>query len=139
MVNTDGASLRSSAVVDALDEWRQALGAPFVQTDSDALHQAGTATFKTSSSVVAILRPANREEVISTMVAVTGTPENIARQTLNLYLEPDRGVMPKAGEFNLKGLAEVIAFMEEGGIVKPPAPAPERFVDGQYLKAAGVD
>jgi len=83
--------------------------------------------------------PANREEVISTMVAVTGTPENIARQTLNLYLEPDRGVMPKAGEFNLKGLAEVIAFMEEGGIVKPPAPAPERFVDGQYLKAAGVD
>ena len=83
--------------------------------------------------------PVNREEVIRTMVAVTGTPEAIARQTLSLYLEPDRGVMPKAGEFNLKGLAEVIAFMEEGGIVKPPAPAPERFVDGQYLKAAGVD
>ncbi len=83
--------------------------------------------------------PANREEVIKMMVTVTGTPEDIARQTLKLYLEPDRGVMPKAGEFSLQGLAEVIAFMEEGGVVKAPAPAPERFVDGQYLKAAGVN
>jgi hypothetical protein len=83
--------------------------------------------------------PANREEVIRTMVAVTGTPEDIARQTLTLYLEPDRGVTPKAGEFSQQGLARVIAFMEEGGVIKPPAPAPERFVDGQYLKAAGVD
>ena len=83
--------------------------------------------------------PANRQEVISTMVSVTGSPEDIARQTIALYLEPDRGVMPKAGEFSLAGLARVIAFMEEGGVIKPPAPAPERFVDGQYLKAAGVD
>lgn len=82
--------------------------------------------------------PANREEVIRTMVAVTGTPEDIARQTLALYLEPDRGVMPKAGEINLAGLAKVIEFMEEGGMIKPPALAPERFVDLQYLRAAGV-
>jgi ABC-type nitrate/sulfonate/bicarbonate transport system substrate-binding protein len=82
--------------------------------------------------------PANREEVIQTMVAVTGTPEDIARQTLALYLEPDRGVMPKAGEVSLPGLAQVIAFMEEGGVIKRPAPGPERFVDRQYLQAAGV-
>jgi len=48
-------------------------------------------------------------------------------------------VLPKAGEFSLAGLAQVIAFMEEGGMIKPPAPPPGRFVDGQYLKAAGID
>jgi ABC-type nitrate/sulfonate/bicarbonate transport system substrate-binding protein len=91
------------------------------------------------SSFRFIRDPANRDEVIRTMVTVTGSSEDIARQTIALYLEPDRGVMPKAGEFSLPGLAQVIAFMEEGGAIKPPAPAPERFVDGQYLKAAGVD
>jgi hypothetical protein len=70
---------------------------------------------------------------------VTGTPEDIARQTLALYLEPDRGVMPKAGEVSLPGLAQVLAFMEEGGVIKRPAPGPERFVDRQYLQAAGVE
>ena len=83
--------------------------------------------------------PANREEVIKTMVAVTGTPEDIARQTLALYLEPDRGVMPKAGEMSLAGLAQVISFMEEGGVIKRPAPGPVRFDDRQYLQAAGVE
>jgi hypothetical protein len=33
----------------------------------------------------------------------------------------------------------VIAFMGEGGAIKAPLPAPERFVDLQYLRAAGVE
>jgi ABC-type nitrate/sulfonate/bicarbonate transport system substrate-binding protein len=83
--------------------------------------------------------PDNREEVASVMVAVTGSSEAIARQTLEFYFEPDRGVIPKQGDFNVAGLAQVIAFMEEAGALKPPAPAPGRFVDGQYLQAAGVN
>jgi ABC-type nitrate/sulfonate/bicarbonate transport system substrate-binding protein len=83
--------------------------------------------------------PANREEVIKLAVAVTGTPEDIARQTMALYFDPDRGVMPKAGEVSLQGMGQVIAFMEEGGVIKSPTPGPERFVDQQYLKAAGVE
>jgi hypothetical protein len=35
-------------------------------------------------------------------------------------------------------LAQVIAFMGEGGVLKPPLPALERFVDLQYLHAAGL-
>ena len=92
-----------------------------------------------ASSFRFIRDPANRDEVIRTMVAVTGSPEAIARQTIALYLEPDRGVMPKAGEISLPGLAQVIAFMEEGGVIKSPAPAAERFVDRQYLQAAGAE
>ena len=73
------------------------------------------------------------------MMTVTGSSEDIARQTLALYFEPEKGVMPRQGEFTLAGLAQVIAFMGEAGIIKPPLPAPERFVDAQYLKAAGVE
>jgi hypothetical protein len=46
--------------------------------------------------------------------------------------------MPKRAEIDLKGLAQVIAFMGEGGVIEPPLPAPERFVDLQYLRAAGA-
>ena len=38
---------------------------------------------------------ANRGEVIKAMVELTGSSEDIARQTLALYFEPDKGVMPK--------------------------------------------
>jgi ABC-type nitrate/sulfonate/bicarbonate transport system substrate-binding protein len=83
--------------------------------------------------------PANRDEMVKAMVAVTGSSEDIARQTLALYFEPDRGVVPKQGEINVAGLAQVIAFMAEGRVIAPPPPPPERFVDLQYLKAAGVE
>ena len=80
--------------------------------------------------------PKNRDEVIKMMVEVTGSSEDIARQTLALYFEPDRGVLPKQGEVNMAGLSQVIAFMGEGGVIAKPLPAPERFVDPQYLSAA---
>jgi NitT/TauT family transport system substrate-binding protein len=81
---------------------------------------------------------ANREAVVKAIVELTGSSEAIARQTLALYFEPDKGVMPKRAEINLEGLAQVIAFMAEGGAIKPPLPSPERFVDLQYLRAAGA-
>ena len=79
---------------------------------------------------------ANRDEVVRMTAETTGSPEEIARQTLSLYFEPDRGVVPKQGELDIKGLGQVIQFMAEAGELKPPLPAPERFVDLQYLKAA---
>jgi hypothetical protein len=82
--------------------------------------------------------PANREEVATAIVKLTGSSDQIARQTLALYFEPERGVLPKQAEIDLSGLTQVIAFMGEGGAIKPPLPQPERFVDLQYLRAAGV-
>jgi len=82
--------------------------------------------------------PANREEVAMAIVQLTGSSDLIARQTLALYFEPNRGVLPRQAEIDLKGLAQVIAFMGEGGAIRPPLPQPERFVDLQYLHAAGL-
>jgi ABC-type nitrate/sulfonate/bicarbonate transport system substrate-binding protein len=82
--------------------------------------------------------PARRAEVTKAVVDLKGAPEDIARAILALYLDPDRGVMPKEAEIDLNGLAQVIAFMGEGGTIKPPLPSPEQFVDLNYLRAAGV-
>jgi NitT/TauT family transport system substrate-binding protein len=92
-----------------------------------------------ASSLRFVRDPANRDEVVKTMMSVTGATEDIARQTLAFYFEPDRGVIPKQGEINIAGLAQVIAFMGEGGMLQQPLPQPEPFIDLQYLKAAGIE
>ncbi len=82
--------------------------------------------------------PAKRNAVVKTIVETTDSSAAIAQQTLALHFEPERKVLPQQGELNLKGLAQVIAFMGETGTIKAPLPAPERFVDLQYLRAAGI-
>ena len=82
--------------------------------------------------------PAHRDDAANAIVALTGASDDIARATLALYLDPDRGVLPRQAEIDLGGLAQVIAFMGEGDTLTPPLPAPEKFVDLQFLRAAGV-
>ena len=81
--------------------------------------------------------PARRTDVARTIVETTGFADANARLTLALYFEPERNVVPRQGEIDLKGLQTAIAFMGEAGVLKAPLPAPERFVDLQYLQAAG--
>jgi ABC-type nitrate/sulfonate/bicarbonate transport system substrate-binding protein len=83
--------------------------------------------------------PARRDDVVRTVVETTGFPEANARLTLSLYFEPERKVLPQRGEIDMKGMATAIAFMGEAGVLKDPLPRPERFVDLQYLRAAGIE
>jgi ABC-type nitrate/sulfonate/bicarbonate transport system substrate-binding protein len=107
----------------------------FAQSHADAV----TGFVRALADAFRFIRdPAHRDDVAKAIVDITGASDEIARATLKLYFEPDRGVLPKAAEIDLKGLAQVIAFMGEGGALKPPLPAPEQFVDLQYLHAAGV-
>ena len=82
--------------------------------------------------------PARRGEVLKTIVDTTGFSQANAELTLALYFEPDRRVLPKAGEISINGMAQAIALMGESGAIKAPLPAAERFVDLQYLQAAGI-
>ena len=91
-----------------------------------------------ASSFKFIRDPANRKAVAKTIVETTGSSAPIAEQTLALYFEPERKVLPQQGELNLNGLTQVIAFMGEAGTIKTPLPAAKRFVDLQYLEAAGL-
>jgi len=81
---------------------------------------------------------ANRDSVVRVVMESTNASEKIARQTLALFFEPERGVLPERGEIDLAGLAQVIAMLGDTGAIKPPLPAAEQFVDLQYLRAAGV-
>jgi len=82
--------------------------------------------------------PVNRQAVVKTIVETTDSSAEIAEQTLKLFFEPERNVLPKQAEINVKGLAQVIAFMGEAGTLKAPLPAAARFVDLRYLQTAGV-
>ena len=82
--------------------------------------------------------PANRDEVVKMVIDTTGSSEAIARQTLSLYFDPDRGVVPKQAEIDMKGFQQVIQVMAEAGELTPPLPTADRFVDLQYLRAAGL-
>ena len=80
----------------------------------------------------------NRDEVIAILTETTGAPADVARAMLAFCYEPDRGVMPRQAEISLPGVAKVIELLGVTGALKQPLPAAERFVDLQYLKAAGL-
>jgi len=91
------------------------------------------------AAAFALMRnPEKRGAVVKTIVEVTGVPAAVAERVLALYEEPGRKVLPRRGEIDLKGLAQVIEFMGEAGQLKAPLPDPERFVDLRYLEAAGI-
>lgn len=82
--------------------------------------------------------PARRGAVVQAIVETTGVPAAVAERTLAFYFEPGRNVLPRQGEINLAGLAQVIALMGDAGQLTAPLPAAERFVDLQYLRRAGI-
>jgi ABC-type nitrate/sulfonate/bicarbonate transport system substrate-binding protein len=85
-----------------------------------------------AASFATIRDPAKRGVVVETIVDITGVSASVAERSL------EKSVLPRRGEIDLKGLAQVIAFMGETGQLKGPLPEPQRFVDLRYLKLAGV-
>ena len=92
-----------------------------------------------ASTYAFINDPRNRDEMI-TIVKDTGTlSDDVARQIFAPYLEPGRNVLPRRGELSLPAFERVLALMGEVGAIPKPVPSAQRFVDLQYLKAAGVE
>jgi len=63
MVNRVGVGITSSAIDEAIAEWTTDIGRQFVVEAGGERRGAETATFATTASIHAILRPANRDEV----------------------------------------------------------------------------
>jgi ABC-type nitrate/sulfonate/bicarbonate transport system substrate-binding protein len=84
-----------------------------------------------------ICDPAHREEVAQILVETTKVTEPIARAMLALYFEPNRGALPKQAEISVCGVNKVIELLVETGQLPKREPV-ERFIDLQYLQAAGM-
>jgi ABC-type nitrate/sulfonate/bicarbonate transport system substrate-binding protein len=82
--------------------------------------------------------PANRDEVTAILAETTDAAPEVARQMLSFYYEPDRGVMPRQAEISIPGMTQVIELLGQSGALKAPLPPAERFIDLQYLQAAGL-
>jgi NitT/TauT family transport system substrate-binding protein len=82
--------------------------------------------------------PSHRDDVVTTIADTSGFDQGNARLTLDLYLDPDRGVLPRRGEINPEAMKQVIAMMAEAGQLGRPLPAAARFVSLDYLQAAGI-
>jgi ABC-type nitrate/sulfonate/bicarbonate transport system substrate-binding protein len=80
----------------------------------------------------------NREEVVKAAMELTAQPEPRARDMLSYYWDSKNDVLPQQAEIDRNGLKAMIALLGQYGIVKAPLPAPTRFVDLQYAKAAGI-
>lgn len=85
-----------------------------------------------------IRAPENRGRVVKLVAETLGCPDAIAAQTLDLFLQPGSEVLPVRGEIDLAALQQVVAMLGEAGLIKPPLPQAARFVDLDYLRAAGV-
>jgi ABC-type nitrate/sulfonate/bicarbonate transport system substrate-binding protein len=84
-----------------------------------------------------IMDPKNRDEVVKATMGFMHEPENRTRQMLAAMVEPKSRVLPVRAEIDMNQVKAAIALLGEYNIVKQPLPAPERFVDASYSKAAG--
>ncbi len=82
--------------------------------------------------------PANRDHVVKIIAETNRVTDTIAGQTLDLLIQPKPGVLPERGEIDANGLRAVLAVMGDAGLLTAPLPPAERFIDLQYLRAAGV-
>jgi ABC-type nitrate/sulfonate/bicarbonate transport system substrate-binding protein len=82
--------------------------------------------------------PKNRGELTNIVKDSLKISDEIAREIFSPYSDPSKNVLPKRGELSLKAFNQVLALMSEAGVIPNPVPAAERFVDLQYLKAAGI-
>jgi ABC-type nitrate/sulfonate/bicarbonate transport system substrate-binding protein len=82
--------------------------------------------------------PKNRDRVIRVIAETTGASDDIAAKTLDLFFQPGRHVLPDHAAIDLNGLQQVIAMMSEADLIAKPPPQAARFVDLQYLRAAGI-
>lgn len=84
-----------------------------------------------------IANPANKDDVISMSMAMTGQPKDIITELYKTDYEPYNGVLPQHGEIDLAGLTKVSELMKRSGAIDKVWPV-EKFADTQYLQAAGM-
>jgi ABC-type nitrate/sulfonate/bicarbonate transport system substrate-binding protein len=82
--------------------------------------------------------PINHGEVLNIVKESLKISDDTARQIFAPYTDPARNILPRRGELDLKAFDRVLSLMGEAGVIPTPVAPATRFVDLQYLKAAGI-
>ena len=81
----------------------------------------------------------NPDPVLGRQLQEHAIPGLMPEAKISPYLEPGKNVLPRHGELDLAAFKRVLALMAEVGAIPAPTPPAEKFVDLQYLKAAGIE
>jgi ABC-type nitrate/sulfonate/bicarbonate transport system substrate-binding protein len=79
--------------------------------------------------------PDNRGEAISILASTGAITRAAAEKEYTDALDPDFGFIPGL-EIERSGLETIINLREVMGVMKPPLPSPEKYIDESYYKAA---
>jgi len=82
--------------------------------------------------------PRNKDDMVKFITTSTGRPEHVVRRIFAPYLDARKNVLPRRGELDMAAFRRVLDLMGDGGVIPTPVAPAERFVDLQYLKAAGI-
>jgi ABC-type nitrate/sulfonate/bicarbonate transport system substrate-binding protein len=80
----------------------------------------------------------NHDEVRNIVKDSLKISDDTTRQIFAPYTEASKNVLPRRGELDLRAFDRVLSLMGEAGVIPTPVVPANRFVDLQYLKAAGI-
>ena len=79
--------------------------------------------------------PKNKEEVIATLLPENRNNKARAEAMYSESLSPRFGFTPRS-QIDMEGIQSVIRLREIAGLMKPPMPKPEKYVDERFYKKA---
>jgi ABC-type nitrate/sulfonate/bicarbonate transport system substrate-binding protein len=77
----------------------------------------------------------NKDEAVQLLLGETKNNKARAESMYNLTLSPTMGLTPRS-RIDLEGIRTVIELREVAGLMKPPVPKPEKYVDEKFYKKA---
>ena len=77
----------------------------------------------------------NKDEVIQLLLAETKNNKARAEAMYAATLSPTMGLTPRS-RLDMEGIRTVLELREIAGLMKPPVPKPEKYVDERFYKKA---
>ena len=79
--------------------------------------------------------PKNKDEVIQLLLGETKNNKGRAEAMYAAILSPTMGLTPRS-RIDMEGIRTVLELREVAGLMKPPVPKPEKYVDERFYKKA---
>jgi len=82
-----------------------------------------------------VLEPKNKDAVVALLLPENKNHRRRAEEAYEETVSPRFGLTPR-GRIDLEGIRTVLELREAAGLMKPPVPKPEKYVDEDYYKKA---